>query len=333
MAEEDRGRVVFEDKTLEEGFGMIPACVLFDQELSAGAKAMYCALWYWGHNGDRTAPSQEGMAAEFGGGRRTVQRHLSDLEKAGYIETRIVGLGRPNEYVVKSLQSEDSRAPKMAHQVRHNRRIKGAKNGASHTRGLDVTTQRVQQQSADPDPVPSPDAPADPPGSVVVAHEDDSDSVTALLVRLGVAKGTARRLVRENDVGEVYRWACYTAWKAERGDQFTTSPAAFLVSALNGGDWVIPDWFRTPDEKAEASAAEEAKRAAAQAAEEARIAGQRAETLARLEDLSAGERERLRAECLETLPAGVSDGLKEALLPGMMAARLGQAQGGGGAVR
>lgn len=118
MAKDDREQlspIIIEDAVLAEGFVQVPVVVVFDRDLTAGAKTMYGALlWYaWKHGG---APSQEAMAEHLGGGRRTIQRHLSELEKAGYIETRMLGLGKPNEYILKTLSERRfSGAPLMAH--------------------------------------------------------------------------------------------------------------------------------------------------------------------------------------------------------------------------
>jgi hypothetical protein len=134
--------ILIEDQVLTEGFVQVPVVVVFDPDLTSGAKTMYGALlWYaWKLGG---APTQTVMAEQLGGGRRTIQRHLRELEEGDYIETRMLGLGRPNEYVIRSLQNRAlsgaprvtlSSAPKMAHQVRQQRRTSCAKNGPGSIR-------------------------------------------------------------------------------------------------------------------------------------------------------------------------------------------------------
>ena len=101
---DDLSPIVIEDQVLAEGFVQVPVVVVFDPDLTAGAKMMYGALlWYaWRFDG---VPAQAVIAAQLGGGERTIRRHLADLEATGYIATERLGLGRPNQYVIKSLQN------------------------------------------------------------------------------------------------------------------------------------------------------------------------------------------------------------------------------------
>lgn len=109
--------IVIEDQVLAEGFVQVPVVVVFDPDLTAGAKMMYGALlWYaWRFDG---VPGQAVIAQQLGGGERTIRRHLADLEAAGYIATERRGLGHPNRYVIKTLQNRTiPERPKMAGQT------------------------------------------------------------------------------------------------------------------------------------------------------------------------------------------------------------------------
>lgn len=148
MAEHDElSPILIEDKILKAGFVQVPVAVVFDPDLSTGAKTMYGALlWYaWQFGG---APAQSVMAKALGAGRATVQRHIYELEKQGYLETRVVGLGKPNEYVIKSLHNRQfPGAPEMMHPVHHKQRTKGTKNDASHRTTSDRTTQTLSHSA------------------------------------------------------------------------------------------------------------------------------------------------------------------------------------------
>jgi len=291
MAEE-RSPILFEDETLGRGFGMIPARVLFDKELSAGAKAMYCALWYWGHNGDRTAPSQADMAEEFGGGRRTVQRHLSNLEEAGYVKTRRVGLGKPNEYVIVSLNKLSADAPKMAHQVRHQRRNKDATNGASLERRSEVTTQNL-------------------------SHNGDA-LAAEFFERIGETKPSRTR--RESAVEII------TELTAEGFDEPTLREAVRIAAERGArSPKLLPHVVGEAHEIVQTRGKRKAQADAITAMDKEQRAEAEerfSEELQAVDALPAGERQRLERECRERLPAGISEGMAKAILPGMIAARL-----------
>ena len=208
MAEEREnwGTVRIDDEVLAGGFVQVPAVVIFDPDLSPGAKTTYGSLlwfaWKWGR-----APDQVQWGKMLGVTARTISGHLAELEKCGLIERMQYGLGRPNDYIIKTIVPSRKKSSGLGGS---NLPVQQEEIFPSYIEDSDSTTQKQQQDvPADPDPVPSPDVPADPPGSVVVAHEDDSDSVTALLVRLRVAK--SRAAAGNERRRRVYRWARYTA--------------------------------------------------------------------------------------------------------------------------
>lgn len=128
---DDRSEIIVEDAALAGGFVQVPAVAMFDPALSPGAKVSYgVLLWYAWKRGE--FPGQAVMAADLGAGERTVRRHLAELEEAGYIAVEQLGLGRPNRYVIKTLQGRQiPDRPKMAGLGGQNRPVKAAKNGRS----------------------------------------------------------------------------------------------------------------------------------------------------------------------------------------------------------
>jgi len=94
---------VFEDHVLEEGFVQIPVCVIRDAGLSSAAVRLYGAILHlaWKHNG--RVPGQSDLGEWIGVSRNAVNEGLGCLVRRGYIETKRVGLGKPNQITVKSL--------------------------------------------------------------------------------------------------------------------------------------------------------------------------------------------------------------------------------------
>ena len=148
IAERDEwGEGRFEDEWLNAGFVTFPVVLLFDQEVSGGAKATFGALcWHIWRNGK--VPPQTVLAEELGGGVRTIKRHLAELEGAGYIARVQYGLGRPNDYIIKGprfsgAKNGTSRGPKMAGQG-------GQKRPSLERQDVETKTQQQQGPSADP---------------------------------------------------------------------------------------------------------------------------------------------------------------------------------------
>jgi DNA-binding MarR family transcriptional regulator len=339
MDEFQWGEIRIEDAALAGGFVQLPAVVVFDADLSSGAKITYGALlWYgWKYH---HCPEQRVMAADIGVSLRTVQGHVAELERRGYIEVVQLGLGRPNAYIIKTLEGRENHAweppnpepqktavlarnhdsdpvsdldsapeavavlepQKTAVLARKKLRFKDAENCGSNLirrsrRSRQEVTTRQQQQ--DPQPLVR-NAPSQaPPGrgmdrsqDVVVASlsshptaDDTADGVLTRLLNLGVARSTAKSLLKHESFEEVCCWVDYTEQKLARGWVPRQSPAAWLVSALRSGDWVLPDWFVTPQEEVTPGgqqvllAAEEEERRQKEAEEETRKAEQQRRAL------------------------------------------------------
>ena len=92
-----------EDEALAHGFVQVPVAVVFDPDLSPGAKAVYGALLYyrWRLGG---APARTIIARHLGGGLRSIERYFHELESRSYISTVRLGLGKPSKCVIRSLQ-------------------------------------------------------------------------------------------------------------------------------------------------------------------------------------------------------------------------------------
>ena len=289
---EDRGEIVFEDNILDAGFVQIPALVVFDGELSPGAKTTYAALLWYGWK-FREFPGQTAMAEDIGATDRTVRRHLTELEEKDYIRVEQLGLGRTNRYVIRSLRNRPiPDRTIMSGLAGHNRPVKADINVRSH-RIQDSRTQTHKQQQQLSAGL---QAPANPTTVVVaLASPLTANDLTARLVALGVTKTAVRKLLKEHDASLIYRWVAYTEHRLRSGWAPKQTPAAWLVSAVRSGDWTIPDWFKTPEEE-DAARVERVKVAAAErrrleaAAEKERQAAE--EQRAGLQEyLGVGERE------------------------------------------
>jgi hypothetical protein len=285
------GRVECQNEILTAGFVQTPIIMLRDQRLTAGAKLVYGGLlWYLWRGG--AYPGQVVMAEEFGVGERSVRRYLSELKQHGYLTVKRHGLGQPNTYTLLCPweQSPDRpiwpvKAASMADQ--------GGQSGRSlEVRDSTTHTEEQQQQQAPADPQGSANRTAVVASSMALTTKDLTDRIA----ELGVAKSTAKKLLKEHDPSIVYRWVCYAAHKLQTGWVPKESPAAWIVSAIRSEDWVIPDWFQTPEEKAEAKAAkqrvaEEERRSREQAADQERQAAE-AQRRALEEGLGIGEEAR-----------------------------------------
>jgi hypothetical protein len=128
-----------------------------------------------------------------------------------------------------------------------------------------VQEKEQQQQGLDvPNAAPSSEVQAQPGTDVVVAHLELTHQTTTVppppapsqqailprLTALGVAQATARKLLQTHDGATIYRWIVYVEHKLATGWMPRESPGAWIVTAIKSGDWVIPDWFQTPEEEA-----------------------------------------------------------------------------------
>jgi hypothetical protein len=303
------GAIRIEDAALAGGFVQVPALVFFDRGISSGAKVMYGALlWYaWKH---RKAPEQKVMAEDLGVSLRTVQGYLAELEKTAYIEIVQLGLGRPNEYIIKSLHTrpgglkrpENPDTQDSACLARRSLRVKDARSCASHrVVDSDVTTQTFSHRGNG--------------AALADAFFASIGEAKPAKARRERALGIINGLTAEGFTEEAVREACRLA--GERGAR---------------GPDLLPHVIGEAHERIEARTAQATRRQQIASEGEAQLsldeASLRAE-LAAVEALPAADRDRLESECRAALPATVSEGMVAAVLPGMVAARLREGQGNG----
>jgi len=154
------------------------------------------------------------------------------------------------------------------------RKIKTSQNRNTQTSPKRKTSSKASERTTDEQQqrslltldlsTPKPPDPHSEKAVVVASHlHPTTDDVLARLLNLGVARSTAKSLLKQSDGQTVYRWIAYTEQKLANGWVPQESPAAWIVSAIRSGDWVIPGWFQTPEEQA-AAAAEKGKAAEAE---------------------------------------------------------------------
>ena len=137
---DSHGLIIIEDDLLAEGFTSVPNLLLYHSDLSAGAKLVYIGLlsYAWREAGygprrrkEAVFPGQETLATDLGLGRRSVIRHLGELEEKGFVRVERRGLGKTNIYRLPALTSVcqigTSGSASMAHQDVPHRHIPSVK--------------------------------------------------------------------------------------------------------------------------------------------------------------------------------------------------------------
>lgn len=294
----EESEIIVEDTALAGGFVQVPAVVMFDRKLSAGAKVSYGALlWHSWKTGK--FPGQKAFTEELGGGERTVRRHLAELEKAGYIAVEQLGLGRPNRYTIRSLQGHSiPDRPKVAGLGGQKRAVKAAKNGRSHIQDSDSTTQTL-------------------------SHTSESALTDLLFEALGERKPAGKKRERAAKI--------INDLLTEDFSEAAIKQAIRLAGERGArGPDLLPYVIGEAHELAEAHATEEHQeqqfRAMAEKERQAREK-QYQDRLAAVEALPPAERARLEKEVRASLKVRVSEDMLSRLIPGMIASRLQSREG------
>lgn len=236
--------------------------LLFDEQLpELGHAELKVLLWIirktFGYGKTSDAISLSQLEAGTGLGISSVKRAVRDLEAKSVIVVKRdlskLGDSAVNTYALRL--AEGGRpivGLPSAHKEPHKKQ--------PHKK---QTTEQQQQQRAKPDGPLDQGLPAARRTAVVVASSaDDQANGEALaladrLAALGVARSTTGKLLREHGPEVVGRWIAYTEHRLRSGWTPNETPAAWLVSAIRAGDWIIPEWFKTPEEQAAAREAED----------------------------------------------------------------------------
>jgi biotin operon repressor len=82
------------------GFTQVPNAVLKSKEISSGAKLVYALLLSYAWHNDYCFPGQERLAIDIGISRQSVNAHVKELARKGFIRIKRRGQGRANLYEV-----------------------------------------------------------------------------------------------------------------------------------------------------------------------------------------------------------------------------------------
>lgn len=111
-----QAEIVIEDETLQKGFTSIPNFILKHKTLTPGAKLTYVMLLSYAWEKDNCYPGQTTLAADLGGGERSVRRYLTELQQHGLLIVKRRGLGKTNIYYLPKWAN--GRPAKLADQDR-----------------------------------------------------------------------------------------------------------------------------------------------------------------------------------------------------------------------
>jgi hypothetical protein len=150
--------IIIEDAALAQGFVQVPYRIFFDRDLRDGPVRVYGALlWYaWKQ---RQVPEQVAFAQELGMTDRTLRRHLTELEQAGYIAVVSPGLGQRSTYIIKSLmrpeEHPESRRTILSSLAGQNWPVQPDRIGRRLDKDLDSTTQTLSHSTPTPESSPT----------------------------------------------------------------------------------------------------------------------------------------------------------------------------------
>ncbi|WP_299632347.1 helix-turn-helix domain-containing protein [uncultured Roseobacter sp.] len=86
------------DALSQAGFTQVPNAILKSDGISAGAKLVYALLLSYAWHNDFCFPGQERLAKDIGISRQSVNTHVKELERKGFIVIKRRGQGRANLY-------------------------------------------------------------------------------------------------------------------------------------------------------------------------------------------------------------------------------------------
>ena len=92
------------------GFTQVPNAVLRSDKIGPGAKLAYTMLLSYAWHNDYCFPGQDRLARDIGVSRQSVNTHVKELERQGFIKIKRQGQGKPNIYeidlTVRSLKAK-----------------------------------------------------------------------------------------------------------------------------------------------------------------------------------------------------------------------------------
>lgn len=80
------------------GFTQVPNAILRSGDISAGAKLVYALLLSYAWHNDYCFPGQDLLAEDIGISRQSVNTHVKELERKGFVKIKRKGQGRANVY-------------------------------------------------------------------------------------------------------------------------------------------------------------------------------------------------------------------------------------------
>ena len=86
------------DELSMSGFTQVPNAVLKSDAISAGAKLVCALLLSYAWQNDFCFPGRDRLATDIGISRQTVNAHVKELERKGFIKIKRLGQGRANLY-------------------------------------------------------------------------------------------------------------------------------------------------------------------------------------------------------------------------------------------
>lgn len=86
------------DALSTNGFTQVPNAILKSTEITSGAKLVYALLLSYAWHNDYCFPGQDTLATDIGISRQSVNTHVKELERKGFIKIKRLGQGRVNLY-------------------------------------------------------------------------------------------------------------------------------------------------------------------------------------------------------------------------------------------
>lgn len=281
----------------EKRVGYVPvsnALIRLFADLPDAALRTYLTLCSYAFGRGETFVGQETLCQIRGAHLSTIIKHITALKDAGLISVERRGQGKTNIYIIEDIpekaldeyirlfiEKEDlsahSASPNTTSKKREvltsqKRKVKTSGNRETRTSPKRKTSNKTLERTTDEQQpsllaldLSSPSLPTGANDSHVVVAAPEThpalDDILTRLLALGVARSTAKAILRHYDALVVYRWLAYAEQKLATGWVPQESPAAWLVTAIRSGDWVIPSWFQTAEEQ-EAAASQVQKTSA-----------------------------------------------------------------------